>query len=260
MSTILMTACWPLEMSAAQKSVLISLADNANDDGVCWPSIARICERTCLKERAVRNAIRWLESVGLLVAKERAGRSTYYVVTPASYAPGIKCPPAPDAGDPGTTCPSPRHQMPDTPAPDAPRTVIEPKGEPSRNRKRASDAFTIEQMLELAPADLSEQTARDYFQFRKKKGPLNLTIWNNVLAELEGCRAAGISPDKALAEAMTAAWQGFKTSWIVDRLKKEAWASGTRGAGQSHHTDLDKIDHTEGLVRQPNGTYRVARS
>ncbi len=98
MSTILMTACWPLEMSAAQKSVLISLADNANDDGVCWPSIARICERTCLKERAVRNAIRWLESVGLLVAKERAGRSTYYVVTPASYAPGIKCPPAPDAG------------------------------------------------------------------------------------------------------------------------------------------------------------------
>ncbi|AHC85680.1 hypothetical protein X969_08140 [Pseudomonas monteilii SB3078] len=238
MSTILMTACWPLEMSAAQKSVLISLADNANDDGVCWPSIARICERTCLKERAVRNAIRWLESVGLLVAKERAGRSTYYVVTPASYAPGIKCPPAPDA----------------------PRTVIEPKGEPSKNRKKGSDGFTVEQMLELAPPDLSEQTARDYFQFRKKKGPLNLTIWNNVLAELEGCRAAGISPDKALAEAMTAAWQGFKTSWIVDRLKKEAWASGTRGAGQSHHTDLDKIDHTEGLVRQPNGTYRVARS
>nr|WP_044047324.1 helix-turn-helix domain-containing protein [Pseudomonas monteilii] len=233
-----MTACWPLEMSAAQKSVLISLADNANDDGVCWPSIARICERTCLKERAVRNAIRWLESVGLLVAKERAGRSTYYVVTPASYAPGIKCPPAPDA----------------------PRTVIEPKGEPSKNRKKGSDGFTVEQMLELAPPDLSEQTARDYFQFRKKKGPLNLTIWNNVLAELEGCRAAGISPDKALAEAMTAAWQGFKTSWIVDRLKKEAWASGTRGAGQSHHTDLDKIDHTEGLVRQPNGTYRVARS
>lgn len=34
----------------------------------------------------------------------------------------------------------------------------------------------------------------------------------------------------------------------------------TAGANrQSHHTDLDKIDHTEGLVRQPNGTYRVAR-
>ena len=192
----------------------------------------------------MRNAIRWLESVGLLVAKERAGRSTYYVVTPASYAPGIKCPPAPDAGDPGSTCPPPRHQMPDTPAPDAPRTVIEPKGEPSRNRKRGNDGFTIEQMLELAPPDLTEQTARDYFQFRKKKGPLNTTIWNTVLKELESCRQAGISSDKALAEAMTAGWQGFKTEWLVNRLKQDAWsapATGSRSAVlqvPSHHQEM----------------------
>ncbi|HCL4023078.1 TPA: helix-turn-helix domain-containing protein, partial [Pseudomonas aeruginosa] len=52
-----MTQCWPLQgMSAPQKAVLISLADNSNDDGVCWPSVAKIAERTCLSERAVRNA------------------------------------------------------------------------------------------------------------------------------------------------------------------------------------------------------------
>lgn len=125
MSTIIMTQCWPLQgMSATTKAVLISLADNANDDGVCWPSVQRISERTCLSERAVRNALRWLEEAGILTSHQRTGRSTWYTVTPASYAPGMACPPAQDA-------PQPRHDVPPTPAPGAPITVIEPSIEPS---------------------------------------------------------------------------------------------------------------------------------
>lgn len=125
MSTVIMSACWPLSgMSPAQKAVLISLADNANDEGVCWPSVATIGVRTCLSERAVRNALRWLEEAGVLTSNQRFGRSTWYSITPAGYAPGSKCPPAPDA-------PSPRQDMPVTPAPDAPRTVKEPSIEPS---------------------------------------------------------------------------------------------------------------------------------
>lgn len=125
MSTIIMTQCWPLQgMSATTKAVLISLADNANDEGVCWPSVQRISERTCLSERAVRNALRWLEEAGILTSHQRTGRSTWYTVTPASYAPGTTCPPAPDA-------PPPRHDVPPTPAPGAPITVIEPSIEPS---------------------------------------------------------------------------------------------------------------------------------
>lgn len=42
-----MSACWPLQgMTATKKAVLISLADNANDDGVCWPSISTIGVRS----------------------------------------------------------------------------------------------------------------------------------------------------------------------------------------------------------------------
>lgn len=140
MSTVIMSACWPLQgMTATQKAVLISLADNANDEGVCWPSLARISERTCLSERAVRNALRWLEEVGLLLTHQRNGRSAYYTVSPSSYDPGTKCPPEQDAPHPGISCPPPRHQMPDTPAPGAPRTVIEPKGEPTENQTAGAD-------------------------------------------------------------------------------------------------------------------------
>ena len=57
MSTMIMASCWQLQgMSASQKAVLISLADQANDDGVCWPAVGTIAARTCLSERAVREA------------------------------------------------------------------------------------------------------------------------------------------------------------------------------------------------------------
>lgn len=125
MSTIIMSLCWPLQgMSGPQKAVLISLADNANDEGVCWPSVARIAERTCLAERTVQGAIKWLGQASILSVRERMGRSTMYTLTPAAYAPPQDMHPAADA-------PPPPQLTTETPAAAAPRTVIEPSSEPS---------------------------------------------------------------------------------------------------------------------------------
>lgn len=237
MSTIIMSACWPLQgMSPAQKAVLISLSDNANDDGVCWPSITKIASRTCLSVRAVQGAVRWLCEVNLLAMNSRNGRSTIYTITPAAYAPPQEVRTADAAPAPAADAPLPQQYLHHPPADAAPRTVIEPKSEPSRKRKGANETFTVDQMLELAPLDLTEQTARDYFQFRKKRGPLNTTIWNTVLTELEECRKAGIDADKALAEAMTAGWQGFKTEWLVNRLKPAASPKQSAYTGLPNHT------------------------
>ncbi|WP_315125260.1 helix-turn-helix domain-containing protein [Comamonas antarctica] len=88
MSTIIMAACWPLQnMSPAQKAVLISLADQANDDGVCWPGIKTIAKRTCLSERAVQEAIGWLQTVGLVFRDYRLNTSTSYTITPSKFQP-----------------------------------------------------------------------------------------------------------------------------------------------------------------------------
>ena len=95
MSTIIMSQCWPIEgISPAQKAVLISLADQANDDGYCWPSVGTIAKRTCLSERAVQGAIKWLHSAGLLSSDERRGTSSVYRITPAAYAPPQEMRPA----------------------------------------------------------------------------------------------------------------------------------------------------------------------
>ncbi|MGQ9991147.1 helix-turn-helix domain-containing protein [Pseudomonas aeruginosa] len=123
MSTIIMSACWPLQgMSPAQKAVLISLADQANDQGVCWPAVDSIAMRCCLSKRAVQQAIKWLRGAGIVSVEERQGRSTMYSVTPAAYAPQQEM-------HPSSKCT--RAANVPTPADAAPRTVIEPTREPS---------------------------------------------------------------------------------------------------------------------------------
>lgn len=142
---------WSVSTNSTAKLVLVALAEHADEAGLCWPSIARLSEFTCLSERAIRNALRDLERAELIATDQRGGRLSRYMlrirhapeprhdvpgseaVTPAPDAPhpGTTCPPtpAPDAGDPGTTCRTPRHDVPLTPAPRAPepsRTVIEP--------------------------------------------------------------------------------------------------------------------------------------
>src|SRR5690606_29236448 len=77
-----MAACWPLQMPPTQKAVLISLADNANDHGDCWPSLSTITMRTCFGKTAVIAAIRWLEEHGALEADRSNGRHTRYRLTP----------------------------------------------------------------------------------------------------------------------------------------------------------------------------------
>lgn len=140
MSTIIMSACWPLQgLTPAQKAVLISLADNANDEGMCWPSVAKIAERTCLSERAVQQAIKVLNECKALSIEARQGRSTMFTVTPAAFAPPQKvhprrkCTPAASAPTPADAAPPPPQDMHLTPAASAPRTVIEPTREPSGN-------------------------------------------------------------------------------------------------------------------------------
>lgn len=113
-------------LGPTQKLLLLALADHADDEGKCYPSLARLARRTGLGERAVRGNLRQLEMAGYLTTELNAGKrgANLYIVraTPAPDAPGIKCPPAPDSPPPGTRCPS-------TPAPDAPEpsvTIIEP--------------------------------------------------------------------------------------------------------------------------------------
>lgn len=86
MSVAMISAVRPLRMPSSPKAVLVALADYADDSGLAWPSIPKICEFTCLCERSVHAAVKWLEQSGLIKCDRTDGRHTRYSITPAPTA------------------------------------------------------------------------------------------------------------------------------------------------------------------------------
>lgn len=61
-----MTKAWELTLKANDKLVLLALADHANDDGECYPSLRKIEAKTGLSKQGLINAIKRLMDLGLI--------------------------------------------------------------------------------------------------------------------------------------------------------------------------------------------------
>lgn len=84
-----MTAAWcAVGLTHTSKIVLLALADNANDAGICWPSIPKIAERCSLDVRSVYRAIATLEGGGHATTQTRPGKATVYRVHPVTGIAG----------------------------------------------------------------------------------------------------------------------------------------------------------------------------
>ena len=207
MSTIIMSQCWPLQgMNASQKAVLISLADNANDDGVCWPSIRYIAERTCLSPRAVQGAIRWLVEKGALKINERQGRSTVYTVTPADFAPPQELHPAESAPTLAKNVKTPAESAP-TPADAAPITINNHRtiNEPS-NTRTSRDAGNL-----VLPSWLPKELWDEWDQFRKESTGKKWTqsAKQRSLKTLIRLQGKGHDPEIVIDQSIERGWSGL---------------------------------------------------
>ena len=87
MSNRILTACWFLDLPVALKLVLISLADQANDDGLCYPSVAFMVKRCSMGERTVQRHLSTLEKTGYVRRDPQPGRKTHYWVTITEITP-----------------------------------------------------------------------------------------------------------------------------------------------------------------------------
>jgi hypothetical protein len=212
MSTHIMAACWPLRMPPTPKSVLMSLADNANDQGVCWPSIATICTRTCYTERTVQGAIRWLAEKGLIEVEIRPGRSTLYrvAVAAARLTPRNSC-----GEQQMRSTPADAARTPAANAPDPRSSRTQNRKEQSRNRqeppkkdRKARHELGVD---DLIAEGVERQHAEDWLRVRRvRRAPLTFTAWADVKAE---AAKAGITVAEAVHIAAAGSWQGFKAAW-----------------------------------------------
>lgn len=220
-----MSACWPLRMPPTAKAVLISLADNANDNGHCWPSIPKISERTCFGKTAVIEAIKWLEDNGALRADRSNGRGTTYILSPENYQQPVRETDCHQSGKRTGPANEPvREPEPTSPAgglhPSGKRTAPVRQADPNRKEPSIEPSGNRQKKTSLGADDLvalgvSPQHAADWLTIRKgKKLPLTPTALEGIQREAE---LAQVSLADAVRISAENNWAGFKAKWLENQ-------------------------------------------
>ena len=89
-----MTAVWEMDLPDSDKLVLLALADCANDEGHCWPSVRSLVTKCSKSERTIQGSIKRLVDEGHLIRREVLGKGCNYTVLPRnSCAPAKNAPP-----------------------------------------------------------------------------------------------------------------------------------------------------------------------
>jgi hypothetical protein len=184
MSIKLMTAVWDREdLSSTQKLVLLSLADWANDDGLCWPSIERVAKKSSLKKRAVQLAIRSLEEMQFIRREEVIGKGNrYWIHIPMQQM------------HPCTKDIPPVHQMHETPALDAPNTSY-------------THQLNTKCIIEGYPVWLPIDSWKGWVEMRKqRKRPLTDRAKDRAYKKLEALHLAGHDINELLDRSTINGW------------------------------------------------------
>lgn len=147
--------------------VLLALADYANDEGECWPSIEGIARKCRLSERGVRKILRRLEEDGWITTEVGGGRHgcNKYIVNPEPRSPlstvsprngsaenpdaecrkpGTTFPPEPRS--PGTGVQKTRNLSAENPEPGSPEpslTIIEPSIRARARESRFEEFWSV---------------------------------------------------------------------------------------------------------------------
>jgi len=179
-----MTAVWDREdLSSTQKLVLLSLADWANDDGLCWPSIERVAKKSSLKKRAVQLAIRSLEEMQFIRREEVIGKGNrYWIHIPMQQM------------HPCTKDIPPVHQMHETPALDAPNTSY-------------THQLNTKCIIEGYPVWLPIDSWKGWVEMRKqRKRPLTDRAKDRAYKKLEALHLAGHDINELLDRSTINGW------------------------------------------------------
>jgi len=231
MAISIMANVFNLPLEPMSKLILLSLADNANDDGICWPSQATIGRRASISERSLRNQLHQLVSGGwisVLTLGNGRGNATKYLLNTsqikAEADAALKAAKA-EAGDIKAEVGALKAEAASR------RTVIEPSIESSITTTTAREAEVSTSMRAV----------------ENLLGSLTKTVGDAVLSELDdgtsaewivaACDEAALANVRnwKYAAAILARWRvdGFK----ADRRERHATngigdrASGARGGG-----------------------------
>jgi hypothetical protein len=215
----------------AQLLVLLALADFADDNGSCWPSVAAVGVKARMSERNARRVIRDLEAAGHLSVVTGGGRfgcSQYVVGNPDKSAQN------PDKKTPGQIVPPGQNQHktrtkqvgnPDIAMSAEPSRTIK---EPSEVRKNMRDVV-LEILCEVH--GVSEVAAGSFIAYRRKhkSKALTETAAKRLAKHLWDVVGQGGDPSDALGMAEERGWASVEASWYFNS-KGNSHGNRTQGS------------------------------
>lgn len=95
MSIRLITKAWETDLKGNELLVLLSLSDNASDEGVCFPSWETIIKKTKVSRGTLSKTLKKLEEKGHLKRENRkrsngSNTSNLYMITPIIYSSEVE--------------------------------------------------------------------------------------------------------------------------------------------------------------------------
>lgn len=222
--------------------VLLALADWSNDDGVCWPSIQKLADKSRVDRRSAQRIIRRLKQDGLVQIEEGGGRAKqhkYKIETAALCRPlensdfqnsGVAYIETAALETERATFPT------QTATPVSPDPLVEPLEEPSGEPPYSGAEF----LRALAAYD---RTAK---QRKVKESPEQRRLLFKKLERWGEARAT-----EALEDAVTNSWRGVFEP-------KNGHGSLTQTASQRNVTNIkDGLEYLEKLKKETNGNTRA---
>ena len=175
-----------------QLLILLALADFANDEGRCWPSMATIAKKARITDRGARKAVRQLEADGWLEVRTGSGRHRCNVYT-------VNTEPKSGNAKPRTEFPQePEDQKQGT---EAPKTLNPSSAKPSKTSKETSNSYA----RDILCAVIKEETADDFIAHRRAmQKPVTPQAAKQLILKTQNLE----DPDRAFNESIANGWQG----------------------------------------------------
>jgi hypothetical protein len=237
MSVRMMTLVWELQLADSEKLVLLALADWANDEGLCWPSIDTLAKKCSKSERTIQACIRSLCSKGHLTQKRGTHKTPDYIVHPIVRFADPRSGCTPQSLHPAAAAPDPRSPCTPTPAAAAPNTSKKPK-EPSKGRAAYPP-----------PPGVSDDSWSDYLKLReRKKAPMSATAYKRLCSKLAELEAH--DPNEIVATSVERGWTGF----FEPRGDAKPAKQYVSASGYVYRGDPDQVQR-EARRRGDNDTY-----